>query len=101
MGLPLAISFTEKVEVIGFDISKKKVEDYKKGIDVTNEVCNKSLRETNAFLTSNEGKLQRTKFHIITVPTPINIDKTPNLDDVVGAGKIVGKNLIKGSVGGL
>ena len=98
VGLPLAISFAKKVEVIGFDINKAKVEAYKKGIDVTNEVGNKNLRETTAFLTSNEEELQKAKFYIITVPTPINSDKTPNLDAVIGASKIVGRNLVKGSI---
>jgi len=98
VGLPLAISFAKKVEVIGFDINKAKVGTYKKGIDVTNEVGNKSLRETSVFLTSNEKELQKVKFHIIAVPTPINLDKTPNLDSVIGASKIVGRNLVRGSI---
>jgi len=98
VGLPLAISFAKKMEVIGFDINKEKVDAYKKGIDVTNEVGNKNLQETTAFLTSNEKELQKAKFHIIAVPTPINPDKTPNLDAVIGASKIVGRNLVKGSI---
>jgi len=98
VGLPLAISFAKKVDVIGFDIDKAKVESYKKGIDVTNEVGSKCLQETTAFLTSNEKELQKAKFHIVAVPTPINLDKTPNLSAVIGASKIVGRNLIKGSI---
>jgi len=98
VGLPLAISFAKKVEVIGFDINKEKIELYKKGIDVTNEVGNKSLKETTAFLTSNEKELQKSRFHIIAVPTPINPDKTPNLDAVISASKIVGRNLVKDSI---
>ena len=98
VGLPLAISFAKKVEVIGFDINKEKVESYKKGIDITNEVGKKNLRKSTAFLTSNEEELKKAKFHIIAVPTPINADKTPNLDAVIGASKIVGRNLVKGSI---
>ena len=98
VGLPLAICFAKKVEVVGFDINKAKVEAYKRGIDLTNEVGNKNLRETTAFLTSNEEELQKAKFHIIAVPTPINPDKTPNLDAVIRASKIVGRNLVKGSI---
>ena len=98
VGLPLTISFAKKVEVIGFDINETKIEAYKRGIDVTNEVGNKSLKETTAFLTSNEKELQKAKFHIIAVPTPINPDKTPNLNAVIGASKIVGRNLVKGSI---
>jgi UDP-N-acetyl-D-galactosamine dehydrogenase len=98
VGLPLAISFAKKVKVIGFDIDKAKIEAHKRGIDITNEVGNKSLKKTTAFLTSNEEELKKAKFHIITVPTPINPDKTPNLDAVMGASKIVGRNLVKGSI---
>jgi len=98
VGLPLAISFAKKVEVIGFDINKDKVEAYKRGIDVTNEVGNKSLQGTAAFLTSNEKEIQKARFHVIAVPTPINPDKTPNLDAVIGASKIVGRNLVRGSI---
>jgi len=98
VGLPLVISFAKKTQAMGFDINKEKIEACKNGIDVTNEVCNKSLRETDAFLTSNEKELQKAKFHIIAVPTPINADKTPNLGAVIEASKIVGKNLVKGSI---
>jgi len=98
VGLPLAISFAKKVDVIGFDINKPKVEDYNKGIDATNEIGSKCLQETTAFLTSNEKELQKAKFHIVAVPTPINLDKSPNLGAVIGASKIVGRNLNKGSI---
>jgi len=98
VGLPLVISFAKKTQAMGFDINKEKIEACKNGIDVTNEVCNKSLRETDAFLTSNEKELQKAKFHIIAVPTPINADKTPNLGAVIEASKIVGRNLVKGSI---
>jgi UDP-N-acetyl-D-galactosamine dehydrogenase len=98
VGLPLAISFAKKVGVVGFDINKAKVEAYKKGIDVTNEVGDKILRKTTAFLTSNEEELQKAKFHIIAVPTPINPDKTPNLNAIIEASQIIGRNLIKGSI---
>ncbi len=98
VGLPLAVSFANKVDVIGFDINKAKVEAFKRGIDVTNEVDSKCLQETTAFLTSNEKELLKVKFHIIAVPTPINPDKTPNLDAIIRASKIVGRNLTKGSI---
>ncbi len=98
VGLPLAICFAKKVEVIGFDIDKEKVGACKKGIDATNEVGSKSLQETTAFLTSNEKELQKVRFHIIAVPTPINLDKTPNLDAVIKASRIVGRNLTKDSI---
>ena len=98
VGLPLAVSFAKVTDVIGFDISKDKVKNYLNGIDVTKEVGNEALKETTALFTSNEEDLRKAKFHIVAVPTPINKDKTPNLNPVIGASKTLGKNLTKGSI---
>ncbi|MBS5953001.1 MAG: nucleotide sugar dehydrogenase [Paraclostridium bifermentans] len=96
--MPLAIAFANKVNVIGFDANKEKIELYKQGIDVTNEVGNKALKETTALMTSDETKLKEAKFHIIAVPTPINDDKTPDLRPIIGASRVLGRNLTKGSI---
>ena len=98
VGLPLAVSFAKAVDVIGFDIAKDKVKSYLNGIDVTKEVGNEVLKKTTALFTSNEEDLRKAKFHIVAVPTPINKDKTPNLNPVIGASKTLGKNLTKGSI---
>lgn len=98
VGMPLAIAFAKKINVIGFDVNKEKIELYKQGIDVTNEVGNKALKETTALMTSDENKLKQAKFHIIAVPTPINDDKTPDLRPIIGASRVLGRNLTKGSV---
>ncbi|MCU9810302.1 MULTISPECIES: nucleotide sugar dehydrogenase [Paraclostridium] len=98
VGMPLAIAFAKKINVIGFDVNKEKIELYKQGIDVTNEVGNKALKETTALMTSDENKLKEAKFHIIAVPTPINDDKTPDLRPIIGASRVLGRNLTKGSI---
>lgn len=98
VGLPLAISFSKKANVIGFDINNRRVDLYKKGIDVTKEVGDEELRETTATITCDENKLKSAKFHIITVPTPIKDDKMPDLKYIIAATKTLGKNLVKGSV---
>ncbi|WP_071120026.1 nucleotide sugar dehydrogenase [Romboutsia timonensis] len=98
VGMPLAISFAKKANVIGFDVNKEKVELYNKGIDATNEVGNKALEETTALMTCDETKLRECKFHIVAVPTPTNDDKTPDLRPVIGASKTLGRNLTKGSI---
>lgn len=98
VGMPLAISFAKKVDVIGFDINQKKVELYNQGIDVTNEVGNESLKETTALITCDESKLKEAKFHIVAVPTPTNADKTPDLKPMIGASRVLGRNLSKGSI---
>nr|WP_263331373.1 nucleotide sugar dehydrogenase [Paraclostridium sp. AKS73] len=96
--MPLAIAFAKKINVIGFDVNKEKIELYKQGIDVTNEVGNKALKETTALMASDETKLKEAKFHIIAVPTPINDDKTPDLRPIIGASRVLGRNLTKGSI---
>ena len=98
VGLPLAISFARVADVIGFDISKEKINHYLNGIDVTKEVGNEALKQTTAFFTSDENDLRKAKFHIVAVPTPINNDKTPNLGPIISASEIVGRNLTEGSI---
>lgn len=98
VGMPIAVAFAKKVEVIGFDLNKEKIELYKSGIDPTNEVGNDEIKKTMVEFTSDESKLQESKFHIVAVPTPINSDKTPDLSPVEGASTIVGRNLTKGSI---
>lgn len=98
VGLPLAISFARVADVVGFDISKEKIQKYHAGIDVTKEVGDQFIKETTAFFTWEENYLKECKFHIVAVPTPINSDKTPDLRPVIGASKTVGRNLTKGSI---
>ena len=96
--MPLAVAFAKKIDVIGFDLNKEKVQQYLDGIDATNEVGNQAIKDTTAFFTWNEDKLKECKFHIVAVPTPINGDKTPDLKPVIGASKTIGRNLTKGSI---
>lgn len=98
VGMPLAVAFAEKADVIGFDLNKEKIELYKSGIDSTNEVGNEAIKKTAVEFTADETKLREAKFHIIAVPTPINSDKTPNLTSVENASIIVGRNLTKESI---
>jgi len=98
VGMPIAVAFAKKVEVIGFDLNKKKIDLYKQGIDPTNEVGNEIIRQTSVSFTSDESMIREAKFHIIAVPTPINLNKTPDLSPVEGASVIVGRNLKKGSI---
>jgi len=98
VGMPIAVAFANKgVEVIGFDLNKAKIELYKNGIDPTKEVGDEAIKNTTVFFTSDEKDLQKAKFHIVAVPTPVNTDHTPDLTPVVGASEIVGRNLTKDS----
>ncbi len=98
VGMPIAVAFAKKVDVIGFDINREKIETYKSGIDPTLEVGDEAIKKTTIDFTSDEKKLKDAKFHIVAVPTPINQDKTPDLSPVIGASTILGRNLSKGSI---
>lgn len=98
VGMPIAVAFAEKVDVIGYDLNKAKIETYKSGIDPTNEVGDDVIKATTVEFTSDEAKLSEAKFHIVAVPTPVNDDHTPDLKPVIGASEIVGRNLTKGSI---
>ncbi|WP_414646638.1 MULTISPECIES: nucleotide sugar dehydrogenase [Clostridium] len=82
VGLSIAIAYAKKLDVIGFDINKAKIETYKSGIDPTNEIGDKGVKYSTVYFTSNETKLRECKFHIVAVPTPTNDDKTPDLRPV-------------------
>lgn len=98
VGMPIAVAFAKKVDVIGFDLNINKVEQYKNGIDPTNEIGQEAMKKTTVEFTSNSSKLQEAKFHIVAVPTPIKADKTPNLSPIEGVSKTIGENLTKGSI---
>ncbi|HHL2034952.1 TPA: nucleotide sugar dehydrogenase [Clostridium perfringens] len=98
VGMPIAVAFAKKVKVVGFDLNKSKIDLYKSGIDPTNEVGDNIIRKTKVEFTSDETKLREARFHIVAVPTPINQDKTPDLSPVEGASRILGRNLMKGSI---
>ena len=98
VGMPIAVAFANKgIDVVGFDLNKAKIELYKNGVDPTKEVGDEAIKNTTVYFTSDEKDLQKAKFHIVAVPTPVNTDHTPDLTPVIGASEIVGRNLTKGS----
>ena len=98
VGMPIAVAFAKKVDVVGFDLNAKKIELYKSGVDPTNEVGDDAIKATKVEFTADETKLKEAKFHIVAVPTPVNDDHTPDLTPVEGASEILGRNLTKGSI---
>ena len=99
VGMPLAVAFArKKLSVIGFDLNNSKVELYKSGVDPTKEVGDEAIKTTTVQFTANEKDLQKAKFHIVAVPTPINLDHTPDLTPIISASEILGRNLRKGSI---
>lgn len=99
VGMPIAVAFAKKgINVIGFDLNKEKIELYKSGIDPTKEVGDEVIKSTTVHFTADETELQKAKFHIVAVPTPVNTDHTPDLSPVIGASEIIGRNLAPGSI---
>jgi UDP-N-acetyl-D-glucosamine/UDP-N-acetyl-D-galactosamine dehydrogenase len=98
VGMPIAVSFAKKVDVIGFDVNKEKIELYKNGVDPTKEVGNEIIKLTTVDFTSDEKRLREAKFHIVAVPTPVKEDRTPDLTPIESATRTLGRNLTKGSI---
>ena len=98
VGMPIAVAFGRKINVIGYDLNAQKVEQYQAGYDPTREVGDDVIKQANVEFTADETKLREAKFHIVAVPTPVNDDHTPDLRPVEGASRTVGRNLVKGSI---
>lgn len=98
VGMPIAVAFAKKVNVIGFDVNQAKIDLYRSGVDPTHEVGDEAIRNTSVDFTSDETDLRKAKFLIVAVPTPVNQDKTPDLAPVIGASEVVGRNLTHGSI---
>lgn len=99
VGMPIAVEFAKKgVRVLGYDLNPDKIALYKAGIDPTDEVGDKEIRETNMEFTSDEKRLIEAKFFIVAVPTPVSSDHVPDLSPVIGASRIIGRNLAQDSI---
>ena len=98
VGMPIAVAFAKKANVIGYDCNAAKISQYQQGIDPTREVGDDVIRSTTVHFTSDEAMLRQAKFHIVAVPTPVNDDHTPNLKPIRSASRTVGRNLTPGSV---
>ena len=98
VGMPIAVAFAKKINVIGFDLNEKKIEIYNNGIDPTHEVGDETIQKTTVEFTADETRLREAKFHIVAVPTPVKEDHTPDLTPIENASDILGRNLTKGSI---
>jgi len=99
VGLPVALALARKFDcVYGFDISKSRVEELRQGVDRTREVSQNELRESRLRLTTRPEDLQDVSFFIVTVPTPIDGDRRPDLGPIVGACETIGRVLKKGAI---
>ena len=97
VGMPIAVEFAKHVPVIGFDINETRINEYKNGIDSTNEI-GEAISQTTVEFTADPAMLKESRFVIVAVPTPVKADNSPDLGPVEGASKIVGQNLKKGAI---
>ncbi len=98
VGMPIAVEFAKHIKVIGFNHNEHRIQQYKSGIDPTNEVGNDTIRSTSVDFTSDEKRLSEAKFIIVAVPTPVRDDNNPDLEPVENASRIVGRNIVPGTI---
>lgn len=99
VGLPVAVALGKKFDdVIGFDINESRINELQNGHDRTFEVEDADLNATNLTYTANIDDLKQSNFFIVTVPTPIDHNKQPDLTPIEKSCETVGKALSKGSV---
>ena len=90
VGLPLAVEFGKKFEVIGFDVNQARIKELKSGTDSTLEVSSAELADTNLTFSYNVEDLKSANVYIVTVPTPINEHKQPDLTPLIKASEMLG-----------
>lgn len=99
VGLPLAVEFGKIIDVIGFDINTERIEELKKGFDRTREVEAADLAAAKKLTYSSSLEdLKATNYYIVTVPTPVDEYKKPDLTPILSASKTVGSVLKKGDI---
>ena len=96
VGLPIALEFAKNIQVIGFDISKERVEKMKNKIDPSEELTAEAFEHVDIEFTANMDDLKKASFHIVAVPTPIDNHNMPDLSPLLAATRTVGKVLKKG-----
>ena len=99
VGLPLAVEFGKKRNVIGYDINSKRIQDLKENYDSTKEVQRSDLQLAKQLeFTSDLDKISEAKIYIVTVPTPIDENNEPNLSPLINASKDIAKSLKKDDI---
>jgi len=99
VGLPLAVEFGKKFSVIGFDINNQRINSLNQGYDETLEISKSELKSAKSLsFTSDKDLLAKSNIYIVTVPTPIDKFKRPNLGPLIKASNMIGEFLSKGDL---
>ncbi|MFN7688453.1 MAG: nucleotide sugar dehydrogenase [Sphingobacteriales bacterium] len=98
VGLPLALEFSRKIPVIGFDTDREKIASLRKGIDPNREVDSSAFEQADIVFTDDESLLGEAVFFIVAVPTPVDKYNVPDLRFLMEASATIGRNIRKGAV---
>ncbi len=98
VGLPVAVAFGKKFQVIGFDLNQRRINELKDGFDRTEEVLPEDLKAARILYTTDSQELKKANFHIIAVPTPVDDHNKPDLTPMLKASESVGAVLKKGDI---
>ena len=99
VGLPLAVEIGKQYETVGFDISNTRIEQLKSGTDRTNEVSVDELGQSKSLIFSNNAEdLKSCDFYIVTVPTPVDAHKKPDLGPLIAASELISGVLAPGGI---
>jgi len=99
VGLPLAVEFGKQFRTIGFDLSRSKIDAYKRHVDPTGEVSTDELKAANKLeVTTDTSRLKEADFIVVAVPTPVDEAHNPDFTPLVGASTSVGRNLKPGAI---
>ena len=96
VGLPLAVEFSKKYKTIGFDINDARISELRENIDVTEEVTKLDLEKSSLIYTSDINNIKKSNIYVVTVPTPIDESKKPDLRALMSASKLVGSVIKQG-----
>lgn len=98
VGLPLAVEFGKKYPTIGFDLSKEKIEHYRRFVDPTGEVATEDLRaSTQLVATTDPAELGKADFIVVAVPTPVDHAHQPDFQPLISASQFVGRHMKRGA----
>ncbi len=98
VGLPLLEALSKKFNTVGFDISPYRINQLKKGVDITREINSSKLKKLSSSLTSQVNGIENCSVYIVSVPTPIKKNKQPDLTPIKTACELIGKVLSKGNL---
>ena len=96
VGLPLAVEFSKQYKTIGFDINDARISELRENIDVTEEVTKLDLEKSSLIYTSDINNIKKSNIYVVTVPTPIDESKKPDLRALMSASKLVGSVIKEG-----